>query len=581
MAQRGGPGARGRQPGQGKAPKAKSDSEEDPEKTTKLPQEPRDWAPRRQLMALGLFLLLFVLVAVLASLSTPELVLDDDGAPMLDDDDRPVVHYGWLSLLPALVAIVLAFATRQVILALFLGIVTGGVVFAFGAGVSIFRFTEFPWGNLNIVDVFILDRLATGTWAVILFVYLWCLGGLIGLWTQTGGAVRFAEWAAGHVVVGPRSAKFFAWLIGIVFHQGGTVSVVIAGTTVRPILDDHKVSKEEASFIVDSTASPVATLLPFNAFPLVVAAAVVGTIAMFPDTDAGTNAAISFFFESIIFNFYAIFAVLFTLLLSLHLIPAVFAMGKARRRVEETGELVRPGSKPLISKELTEVDVPSDYKTGLADFLLPLGVLLTVAIGPFMIMWALGNERSVMIELAFFLALMTAIFVALVKGMPWQRIQDGIIQGAKGVTMAAIILALAVSIQGVAVALGTGFYVAELLGDLPAFLLPTLLLFAAMLVAFSTGTSFGTFAILFPVAMRLAWAVGDGNVTFLSMSFAAIIGGSVFGDKASPISDTTILSSLATGCDVMDHVVSQLPYALAAVGLAAVLYLVLGIVMFL
>ncbi len=531
---------------------------------------------------LGAIVLLLVVVAVLSSLSDPSLVENDEGELILDEEGGPAVHYGWLSLLPAVVAIVLAFTTRQVILSLFLGIVTGGIVFAFGAGVPVHRFTEFPWSNLNIVDVFILDRLATSTWAVILFVYLWCLGGLIGLWTQTGGAVRFAEWAAGHVVVGPKSAKFFAWLIGIVFHQGGTVSVVIAGTTVRPILDDHKVSKEEASFIVDSTASPVATLIPFNAFPLVVAAAVVGTgVAMFPDDNEGFNAAVSFFFQSIIFNFYAIFAVLFTLLLSLHLIPAVFAMGKARQRVAETGEIVRPGSKPLISKELTEVDVPTDYKTGLADFLLPLAVLLTFAIGPFMIMWILGNEREVWIELAFFLALMAAVFVALLKGMPWQRIQDGIIQGAKGVTMAAIILALAVTIQGVAVALGTGFYVADLLGDLPAFLLPMLLLFAAMLVAFSTGTSFGTFAILFPVAMPLAWAVGDGNVTFLSMSFAAVIGGSVFGDKASPISDTTILSSLATGCDVMDHVVSQLPYAIAAAGLAALLYLILGIVMFL
>jgi Na+/H+ antiporter NhaC len=175
---------------------------------------------------------------------------------------------------------------------------------------------------------------------------------------------------------------------------------------------------------------------------------------------------------------------------------------------------------------------------------------------------------------------MVAVLVALVKGMRPKAVLDGIVTGAKGVTLAAIILALAITIKGVSDALGTGWYVADLLGDLPAFLLPTLLLLAAMLVAFSTGTSFGTFAVLFPVAMPLAYAVGGADLTVLSMCFAAVVGGSVFGDKASPISDTTILSSLAVGCDVMDHVTTQMPYALFAAGLAAVLYLVLGILLF-
>lgn len=521
---------------------------------------------------------LAVLAVIAASLGT-------DTAP--NADGNLVVHYGWMSLVPALVAITMAFTTRNVLLSLFIGIVSGAVIFAFGAS-GFGDFSDFAFGKANVLQQFLLPTVGSTGFAIILLVYLWSLGGLIGLWGKTGGAQRFAEWMGTWMVRGPRTAKLFAWLVGTIFHQGGTISTLLAGTTVRPVLDKHKISKEEASYIVDSTASPIATVVPFNVFPFVIAAAVAGTIPLFPaqsgpgDT-ASLQAGVTFFFQNLHFNFYPILAVLSTLLLSLGYMPAIGGIRKARKRVEETGEIVRPGSEPMTSEELSTVEVLGGYRVGLADFLVPLMFLLGIAIGPYFIAWGINEatigepgDRPLYIVEAFFAALISGIVVAVAKGMPFKTALEGVITGAKGVTFAAMILALALTMKSVGDALGVGPYVADILGDTPKMLLPVLLMFASLVVAFSTGTSFGTWSILFPAAIPLAFAVGGGDLTYLGLCFGAVISGAVLGDQTSPISDTTILSSVATGTDLMDHVTSQIPYAALAGGIAAVGYLVLG-----
>lgn len=497
------------------------------------------------------------------------------------------MHFGLLSLLPALVAITLAFATRQVLLALFLGVVTGAIVFSFGSspdtGSLYLSFLDFEWLRLNVVESFFLAEMGTRNFAIIIFVYLWSLGGLIGLWTRTGGAVRFAVWVGRKLVRGPRTAKLFTWTLGIIFHQGGTISTILAGTTARPVLEQHAVAKEEAAYIIDSTATSGATLLPFNVWPIYVGGLVAGTVASIPDTQAG----ILFYFQKgMWWNWYGMLAVLSTFLMAVGLLPPVLGMRRARQRVEETGETVRPGSKPLSSKELQELRIPDDYQPGLADFLVPMMFLVGIAVGPLIIRGVVAIVRDVpfvpvvyTVE-AFFLALMVAVLVAVLKGMAVRTAIDGIVEGAKGVTMAAIILGIAVTLKGVADRLGTGVFVADLLGGISPVMVAPLLMAAAMVIAFSTGTSFGTFAVLFPVAMPLAAAVLPGNETLLAMSFGAILGGSIFGDQASPISDTTILSSLAVGCDLMDHVTTQIPYAAAAAGIAVLGYVLTGFVLF-
>ena len=470
-------------------------------------------------------------------------------------------HYGFWSVLPPLIAIVLAFWTREVISSLFVGVVLGGIIS----------------GQLNIVESFLIPSIGTEDFALILLVYLWSLGGLIGIWTRTGGAEKFAGWASEKIVKGRRSAKFFTWMMGLVFHQGGTISTVLTGATVRPISDKHGVAHEELSYMVDSTASPAATIIPFNVWPIYIGGLVAGTIPMFETAQDG----IAFFFQALPFNFYGIFAILITLLFAWELLPWIPGkkMRDAIRRARTTGKMDRDGSEPLSASELTETDIPDDYRPGLLDFFGPIGTLLGVAIIPYVItFYILGQEDPMlMIAEAFVLAVLAGIFVALAKGMDLKTVIEGFVDGCKGVTIGAIILALAVSLKSVAEAVGTADYVVDIAGNvLTPVILPGLLMLLCMVIAFSTGTSWGTYAVVFPVAVPLAWAVMP-DTFFLTLCFGSVVGGSVFGDQCSPISDTTILSSLATGCDLMDHVYTQIPLALTAAGIGAVLYSLLVI----
>ena len=466
-------------------------------------------------------------------------------------------HYGIWSIMPPLVAIVLAFYTREVVSSLFIGICLGGVIS----------------GQLNIVQGFLIPSVGTESFALIIIVYLWALGGLIGIWTRTGGAEKFAVWASEKMVRGPQTAKFFTWMMGLIFHQGGTISTVLTGATFRPIADKQRVSHEELAYMVDSTASPAATLIPFNVWPFYVGGLIIGTLPLFETTQE----SIAFFITALPYNFYAIFAILLTLLFAWDKFP--FVPGKKMRaaikRARSGKGLDREGATPMAADELTRSKIPDNYNPGLIDFFGPIGTLLGVAIIPYVVsrfILNMGENSELYIAEAFILAVLVGFGVALTKGMKLQEVIDGFIDGCKGVTIGAVILALAVSLKEVADAVGTAPYVVDLVGDvIPPFLLPGLLMVLCMLIAFSTGTSWGTYAVVFPVAIPLAWAVVP-DPFFLTLCFSAVIGGAVFGDQCSPISDTTILSSLATGCDLMDHVQTQFPLAILAGTMAVIAY---------
>lgn len=469
--------------------------------------------------------------------------------------------FGFSSALPALVTLVLVFFTRNVVVSLFLGIASAGFVIR----------------DPNLIDRFLLPSIGSESFALILVVYLWALGGLIGIWTRTGGAQHFATWAGGKIVRGPRTARLFAWLVGIIFHQGGTISTILAGTTVRPVTDREKVSHEELTYIVDSTASPIATVIPLNAWPLYVAGLVAGTTPLF----VTEQEAVTFFFRSIVFNFYGVFAVTMTLLFALDLLPVIGGrMRAARERARTTGQLNRPGSAPIAAEELSRLRIPEGYRTGLADFALPLVVLiltaLTGVVGPFVEAIAAGDLElflggiDVPIAEAFGLAILSAIALALIKGMPLSEVIDGFVDGCKGVTIGALVLALAVTLGDISGILGTANFIVDTTQSFfsPVFL-PATLLAICMGVAFSIGSSWGTYAVVFPIAMPLAYAI-QPDPTYVSLCFGAVLGGAVFGDQCSPISDTTILTSLASGADVMDHVLTQIPLATAAAALSAI-----------
>lgn len=469
-------------------------------------------------------------------------------------------HYGFLSLVPALFTLVICFTTRNVILALFMGVVFGGLVS----------------GHYNIIQYFLIPSLGTERYAQILLVYLWALGGLLGMWNRNGGAYHFATYVSQRFVKSRRSAMFFAWLMGIVFHQGGTISTVLTGTTVRPVADRENLSHEELAYIVDSTASPIATIIPFNVWPLYVAGLI--AIPSMSHFIADEEAAVGLFLRAIPFNFYGWIAVLFTLLFAFDKLPFLGSpMRAAQKRVRETGELDAPGASPMVSVELAHLNVVAGYQPALVDFFVPIGVLLSFSIIP----WLLTG--SPMIFEAFGLAVVSSMVLSIVRGMRVSEAFEGLVDGIKGVTVGAIILGLAVTLAKVSEVLGASDYVIQVSTDLftaVPFILPGLLMLICMLVAFSVGSSWGTYAVIFPIALPLAYAISP-EPTYVMLAFGAMMGGAVFGDQCSPISDTTILSALACGSDLMDHVFTQLPIALFAASVSIVLYTIVALTLFL
>lgn len=474
-------------------------------------------------------------------------------------EESQQLHFGIYSLFPALVTLFLCFYTKNVVFSLFTGIVVGGLITA----------------EYNILNSFLFPSLGSEKYAKILLVYLWALGGLIGVWNKNGGAQYFANWVAERFVHNRKTAKLFAWFMGVVFHQGGTISTVLAGTTVKPVTDREKVSHEELSYIVDSTASPIATIIPFNAWPAYIGGLVVlDSISQYiPNEEVG----ISYFLQAIPYNFYAIFAVLFTFLLSIDKLPFINnKMKRAIHRVTTTGELDHPEAKPMLSKEIETTNIPNYYKPALVDFAVPIFTLIGIAIIP----WIFTGR--LMIFEAFGLSVISSIILSKIRGMKLNDIFEGLIDGIKGVTVGAIILGLAVTLGNVSETLGTSHFIIEITSgiiSLAPYILPPILLFICMFISFSIGSSWGTYAVVFPIAIPLAFAISD-NPFYITLNFAAIMGGAVFGDQCSPISDTTILSAMVSGADLMDHVTTQLPLALIAASLAAILYFIISYFIF-
>ena len=443
-------------------------------------------------------------------------------------------HWSFWSLLPACLTLFLCWFTREPVTALLAGIFSGA----------------FLLGKYNLLEEILIPSLMSKNAATIILIYMFLLGGLLGLWSKTGAARAFAEWMATHFVRGPRSAKLVTWFLGILFFQGGTLSVVLVGSTVKPMSDRERVSHEELAYIVDSTASPIASQLAFNAWPAYVQSFIYVTGVSFLATEADR---IAFFFKSVPFCFYAIFAVLGTFLVA---IEKPFFFGKdleaAMKRSRSTGELDVPHSVPLSSPELEHTEVPEGYRSHILDFVLPLVVLIGTVVTTFVLY---GSPNIV---LAFGLAIVFLFLLSVAKGMTVPAAIDGVVDGMKSLVLGLVILLCAMFIGQITISTGAGLYLTEVLGDqIPYWILPVVLQLMCVCMAFSTGTSWGTYAVVFPVAMPLAWGVATyAGVAhpelFMTICFAAVMDGAVFGDQCSPISDTTVLSSMCTGCDLID-----------------------------
>ena len=463
-------------------------------------------------------------------------------------------HFGFWSLIPAIVAVILCWVLKDPIASLSAGIISGA----------------FLLQQYNLTEDVLLKTFMSKSAAGILILYLWLLGGLMGMWSKTGASKAFAAYMTKNFVRGPRSAKLVAWAMGVIFFQGGTVSTVVVGTTVKPLADAENISHEELSYIVDSTASPIASILAFNAWPGYVQAFlfVPGVAWLATESDR-----LGFFFKSIPLSFYSIIAVLGTFLLSIDKAPFLGKqMRKAIARSREEGKLDADDAEPLSAKELENSTIPENYTPSVIDFFFPLVTLIGIAVGTFIV------TGSPDVRTAFGIAFLLAFFQALIRGMRLKDAMEGVGDGIKGVVMGSVILLLAITIGNIGKETGGGMYLVEMLGTaLPFWLLPVILQMLTVIIAFSTGTSWGTYAVAFPLAMPLAWAIAQSSGMahpefYMMINFAAVMNGSVYGDQCSPISDTTVLSAMCTGCDLMDHVKTQLPAATFAAVIAAVLW---------
>lgn len=484
--------------------------------------------------------------------------------------------FGILSLTPAAVTLLLAFWTRNVIVALCCGILSGAVVLASHAG---------DLTALNVVDRFLIPALGSPRYAQILLVYLWCLGGLLGLWESTGAAIHFGD-RMSRFFRGRRGAKLFTIATGCLFHQGGTVSCVLTGATARSVAERNGVAPAELAFLLDSTASPVAAVIPLNVWPFYVAGLIAGLSVegapLIPDAAAGVR----WYLASIPWNAYSFFVLLLTFLVAVERWPLARAWRTPEGTVTESTTTLRPPS------------APGHYRPGLADFLVPLAVLLVVTFLP-QILRAAGHEhlpyfgdRTNALNEAFLLATVAAVATAIWRGLPATAALEAFLRGCQAMTIGAIILGLAVTLGEVSRQLDPASYLASLVvGRIPAWTLPACFFLTASLISFATGSSFATYAVVLPVALAVACeavahAVGvrDGTALaqdeavarFLTMCIGAVVAGGVFGDHCSPISDTTILASLFARCDVMEHTVTQLPIGLQAAAASLALYLALG-----
>jgi Na+/H+ antiporter NhaC len=459
---------------------------------------------------------------------------------------------GILSILPPVIAVVLAFWTRNAIFALAFACLVGCTI----SGGGVFGFPDL-----------LRDALGTTTFSWILLLELF-IGILIAFFQKAGAIQGFTTVLAGKNL-SRRRAQLTAWVLGMFVFFSDYFSPLFVGATMRSLTDKAKISREKLAYIADSTAAPVIVLIPFTGWAVFIIGLLIG---IGPITDE--RAATMVFVESIGLNFYAIVAVLLVGLIASGLIPDFGPMKTAENRAMEEGKVLRDGARPLISAELTDTPVYQGFKTNLfLNFFLPVLIVLSIAMGTFIFMRSAKTMEA-------FLATVIVLGVTMrFQGMPLDVIMKTATDGMKGIMPVIILLALAYAINQLSRDMGTAEYIVSITKSwMTPHLMPCLAFLLAAVISFSTGTSWGTFGIVIPIAVPLAFAFSGDVVTVQVLAtIAAVTGGGVFGDHCSPLSDTTILSSFGAASDHIDHVKTQLPYSSVAGVIAFVAYLVIGL----
>lgn len=457
-----------------------------------------------------------------------------------------------LSLVPASVAILLAFVTRNTVFSLGLACIVG--VFIAGDGLL-----GFP--NL------LKRALGTEAFSWILILEL-VIGVSIAFFQRTGAISNFSDFIERRRMTRKR-VQVTAWFMGMFVFFSDYFSPLFVGATMRTLSDRFRISREKLAYICDSTSAPVSILVPITGWAVFVAGLLVG---MGPVED--TVDAMGVFVAAIPYNVYAWLAVPMVGLIAFGLLPDFGPMRQAERRAETEGKVLRDGAVPLMSDELTDIETYPGIRTSLFwNFILPVVIVIVVAVGTFQF---LGSALTME---AFLLAAIVAGVIMRLQGIPLNEITETAMSGIKGIMPAVIILAMAYALNDLSRELQTAQYIVSVTESwLTPALLPVLTFLIAALIAFSTGTSWGTYGIMMPLAVPIAFAFNGNSLDgVLYATVAAVAGGGVFGDHCSPLSDTSILASTGAASDHIDHVRTQLPYALLVGIISIAVYVAIGL----
>ncbi len=483
---------------------------------------------------------------------------------------------GWVSIIPPLIAIAAALILRQVIPALFLGLLVGAWV-AKGMG-----FTALWAGLLDTFQVYVLAALIDpGHGAIILFSLM--IGGMVGIISRNGGMQDIVERIVRRTR-SPRKAQIATWVLGLLVFFDDYANTLVVGNTMRSVTDRFQVSREKLAYIVDSTAAPVACLALVTTW----IGYEVGLIgAAIESLDGFTESAYSVFLQSIPYSFYPILAIFFVFCVASS--GRDFGpMYRAEQRARLTGQVFSPNAEIAQDEGESAAMAPkAGAKYHAMDAVLPIVVLVVSVLGGLYVTGEGDTLRDIIGTADSYGALMWGSLlgvitaVALSLGRRTLSLTETVnawFAGVKTMLLACVILVLAWALSEITTVIHTADYLISVLGEsLPPGIVPVLIFVLAAVTAFSTGSSWGAMGILMPLVIPLVWAIleingltGGGHHHILYSSVACVLTGAVCGDHCSPISDTTILSSMASRCDHIDHVRTQLPYALF-VGIAAML----------
>jgi Na+/H+ antiporter NhaC len=481
---------------------------------------------------------------------------------------------GWVSLMPAFTAIAVALIIRSVVPALLLGIWLGATAlhsFSLkGAGV----------GLLDSFQVFVANAVADADHAAIIL-FTMMIGGMVGIITRNGGMMSIVKMVVSRAKTAV-GAQVAAWLMGLMIFFDDYANTLVVGNTARPITDQLKISREKLAYIVDSTAAPVVSIALITTW--------IGyEVSLIDEALQGIDEladvpAYAIFLQSIPYSFYPILAIAFVLMVAVtgrDMGPMYTAELRARK-----GDVFSAGDDAGDSASEDTLEPKPDVPPRPVNAFIPIIVLVVALLGG---LYATGEGdtiREVIGDADPYKAMMWASFIGALTAAAMsigQRILtthetvDAWYSGARATLFGMIVLVLAWSMSDVTTALNAKGYLITILGDsMPAAWVPAAVFVLAGVTAFATGTSWGTMGILVPLVVPLAWAVMSvngmteaGDMHILYSSVSCVLAGAVWGDHCSPISDTTVLSSIASGCNHIEHVRTQLPYALL-VGLVAI-----------